>query len=303
MGATMQLDVEDYLLEKKILNELVISPHFSFHWANWDQSCHVKRSLIKKAEYREGLEVLHSQLLELKKIPLYLRNKVKVTRTDLYSLYESYLDSRLRLMWFDHQNEILFSTGSEHGPYYTLTSMKWIDKNIYAQFVLRKILLDYVILRSFRLSCKINLSLKFDNDLNFYQNKLTLHQCSETGIILRFSDKNFIHKIKNAQYLNIGFPQDIFTHFKAKDFEEGANRFNELRMERNHDVVLRLDSRILNFYGNEINFKHSSDQEFYVFCRYEDLLCYSSKFSFDNSLKSFVQKTRSYLEKKIMKKY
>ncbi|MBP9682932.1 MAG: hypothetical protein KBD76_16145, partial [Bacteriovorax sp.] len=151
--------LKDYLGAKELTEHLRLTGELSFHWANWDQTCLVQRKHYKNFNNNFHLMKLNQKLQGLKNRPIWLCNKVKVMKSDLYSLYESYLDSRLRLTWFERKDEILFSFESEHGPYYTLTSMKWLDNDLYSQFVMKKILLEQYTLRSFRLNASIPVAL------------------------------------------------------------------------------------------------------------------------------------------------
>lgn len=54
---------------------------------------------------------------------------------------------------------------------------------------------------------------------------------------------------------------DTLTAFKGIDWES-----------RDEYVKYTLDTRIMNFYGNGKNFRHSPDNEFYIFARYEDFV-------------------------------
>ena len=134
--------LKDYLGKKDLSENLDLTNGLYFHWANWDETCLAQRKHYKSFNNNLNLSKLNTELTSLKTRPVWLCNKVKVLKTDLYALYESYLDSRLRMTWFERKEEILFSIDSEQGPYYSLTTMKWLDKKIYSKFVLRKILLD-----------------------------------------------------------------------------------------------------------------------------------------------------------------
>lgn len=238
---------------------------------------------------------MNQALNELKSKPVWLCNKQKVIRTDLFSLYESYLDSRLRLTWFERKEEILFSYDSEQGPYYTLTSMKWLDKDIYAQFVMRKILLEHYTLRSFRLNATIPVLFKMDNDVQTYKDKVEIHQLSEMGFIFKISDKNFLNKIKNSHMLELTIPVAPYKKIDALAMEEVFKRIDqhEIKVERD-SMLFKLESRILNFYGNLNNAKRSSDEEFYIFARYEDLLPDGHETELRNVFAPLVEKTKSH---------
>lgn len=272
-GVVNPQNLKDYLGSRDLTEHLKLTKELSFHWANWDQTCLAQRSHYKNFNNNFHLVRMNQVLNELKTKPVWLCNKSKVITTDLFSLYESYLDSRLRLTWFERKEEILFSYESEQGPYYTLTSMKWLDKDIYSQFVMRKILLEHYTLRSFRLNATIPVAFKMDNDINIYNDKVEIHQLSEMGFIFKISDKNFLNKIKNSKMLELNIPIAPYKKIGMMNMEDAFKKIDQHEMSLEKDSMLfKLESRILSFYGNLNNAKRSADEDFYIFARYEDLL-------------------------------
>lgn len=272
-GVVNPQSLKDYLGSRDLTEHLRLTKELSFHWANWDQTCLAQRRHYKNFNNNFHLLRMNQALQELKSKPVWLCNKVKVIRTDLFSLYESYLDSRLRLTWFERKEEILFSYDSEQGPYYTLTSMKWLDKDIYSQFVMRKILLEHYTLRSFRLNATIPVQFKMDTDVQTYQDKVEIHQLSEMGFIFKITDKNFLNKIKNSNMLEMAIPVNPYKKIDHLAIDDVFKKIDQHTISMDKDSMLfKLESRILNFYGNLNNAKRSADEEFYIFARYEDLL-------------------------------
>jgi len=297
---TKQLLLQEYLGKKDLTEILILADNLTFHWANWDQTCLLQRKIYKNFNQNFHLSTLNNSLNELRNKPIWLCNKVKVLKSDLYSLYESYLDSRLRMTWFERKEEILFSFESEQGPYQTLTTMKWLDKKIYSKFVLRKILLDYFTLRSFRLNTILPTVFKLNNDVNFYHDKVEVHQISEAGIILKFKDKNFFNKIKNSTTMELSIPVKHFEKTKNKSFEDS------LKILQTHKDILakdyqtyKLDSKVVNFYGNSTNTKRSGEEEFFIFARYEDFQPAKNETMLTDLFKPMVLKTKAELEKEI----
>lgn len=297
---TNQLLLQDYLGKKDLTENLTLADNLTFHWANWDQTCLLQRKIYKNFNQNFHLSTLNNSLVELKNKPVWLCNKVKVLKSDLYSLYESYLDSRLRMTWFERKEEILFSFDSEQGPYQTLTTMKWLDKKVYSKFVLRKILLDYFTLRSFRLNTTLPTIFKLNNDVNFYHDKVEIHQISEAGVILKFKDKNFFNKIKNSNIMEFSIPVRHFEKTKNKNFEES------LKIIQSHKEILakdyqtyKLESKVINFYGNSTNTKRSGEEEFYIFARYEDFQPLKNETMLTELFRPMVLKTKAELEKEI----
>lgn len=287
--------LKDYLGKKDLSENLNLTNNLYFHWANWEETCLAQRKHYKQFNNNLHLSKLNADLVTLKSRPVWLCNKMKVLKTDMYSLYESYLDSRLRMTWFDRKEEILFSTDCEQGPYHSLTTMKWLDKRIYSKFVLRKILLDYFTLRSFRLNTILPTVLKFDNDVNFYHDKVEIHQISEAGLILKFKDKNFFNKIKNSHQMELRIPIQTFCDISSKSFDDSLKILNNKIMTLNEEYkVFTLESRVINFYGNLTNSKRSGEEEFYLFARYEDLIPVKHQADLKLAFKTLVDKTKAH---------
>lgn len=290
--------LKDYLGAKELTEQLKLTSELSFHWANWDQTCLVQRKHYKNFNNNFHLMKLNQKLLGLKNRPIWLCNKVKVMKSDLYSLYESYLDSRLRLTWFERKDEILFSFESEHGPYYTLTSMKWLENDLYSQFVMKKILLEQYTLRSFRLNASIPVALKLDNDVLEYENSVTIHQLSEFGLIFKIKNKNFLNKIKNAQYLKLNLAIAAYTQLAPLNVEASFKKLNaQFKQGDAKSLTYALESRILNYYGNMNNAKRSTEEEFYLFARYEDLIPVENDVELKSLFPPFIDKTKNYFLK------
>lgn len=294
-GPTATLSLENYLGSCDLTEHLKLTKELTFHWANWDLTCLAQRKHYKNFNNNSHLLRLNQSLQTLKAKPIWLCNKIKVMKSDLYSLYESYLDSRLRLTWFERKDEILFSFDSEQGPYYTLTSMKWLDNDTYSQFVMRKILLEQYTLRSFRLNANIPVLFKMDNDVNEYENKVQIHQLSEVGFIFKIKDKNFINKIKNSTMLELKIPIDHYKKVGSMKVEAAFKKLNEEadKQTGNH-MLFQLESRILNFYGNMNNAKRSTEEEFYIFARYEDLIPSGHEVQLKKVFAPLVEKTKIF---------
>jgi hypothetical protein len=290
------LSLKDYLGRKDLSEHLKLSPELTFHWANWDQTCIAQRKIYTNFDNHFHLIKLNQTLQSLKSRPVWLCNKIKTMKSDLYSLYESYLDSRLRMTWFERKDEILFSLDSQQGPYYALTSMKWIDYDLYTQFVMRKILLEHYTLRSFRLNANIPLLFKLDNDVNEYRNKVLIHQISESGFIFKIKDKNFLNKIKNAGALELRIPIKHYMKVSSLKVEDAFKNLDESqKIDESDYAVFNLEARILNFYGNMNNAKRSSDEEFYLFARFEDLRPSGHNNELKNIFGPLILKTKNYL--------
>jgi hypothetical protein len=289
------ISLKEYLGNNDLTENLYLTKNISFHWSNWDQACLAQRDHFKKYNNNYYIIELNHSLQELKNQTIWLCNKVETKRTDLYALYESYTDSRLRLTWLDRKDEILFSNNSEQGPYYTITSMKWFDKDIYAKFVMRKILIEHYTLRSFRLNTALPITFKFDNDVNYYNEKVSVHQISEAGIILKVTDKNFVNKIKNSQMLECLIPVKTFKITEKLNLQDTLkNLDNDNLLQKENYKSYFLDAKVLKSYGNLSNTKRSGDNEFYLFARYSDFIPFGHNLLLDNAFIPLVLKTKNY---------
>lgn len=294
------VSLKDYLGKTHLSEHLHLTNSVSFHWSNWDQTCMFQQQLYKNYNNNFHLMTLNNSLTDLKSQTVWLCNRIEVLRIDLYALYESYLDSRLRLTWLERKDELLFSMESEQGPYYTLTSMKWFNKDIYAQFVMRKILIEQFTLRSFRLNTSIPVSLKFDNDVSNYQEKVSIHQISEAGVILKINDKNFVNKIKNSFMLELKIPVQCYQNTQRLNFHDSWKKLNsDTIFNEEYFKTYQLESRIMNFYGNLPNSRKSGDNEFYIFARYEDFLSLGHSISLAEAFGPLVSKTKKYFLKEL----
>ncbi len=292
--------LKDYLGSRDLTEHFQLTKELSFHWANWDQTCLAQIRHYKNFNNNFHLIQLNEMLQKLKYQPVWLCNKGKVIRTDLFALYESYLGSRLRLTWFERKDEILFSSESEQGPFFTLISMKWLDKEVYAQFVMRKILLEYYALRSFRLNATIPIHFKMDNDEKVYKDKVTIHQLSEFGFNFKITDKKFINKIKHSKALELTIPVRPYQNIELLKTVEGLRKLDQHQHKiENDSLVFKLDSKILNFYGNLNNAKRSPAEEFYIFARYEDLIPVDHDTDLKNIFSSFVGKTKDFFSSEL----
>lgn len=290
------LSLNDYLGKCDLSEHLKLTGQLSFHWANWDQTCLAQRKHYKKFNNNYYLTKLNQSLQELKSRPVWLCNKLKVIKSDLYSLYESYLDSRLRLTWFERKDEILFSLESEKGPYFSLTSMKWMDKELYSQFVMKKILVEQYTLRSFRINANIPILFKLNNDVKEYEDKVQIHQLSEFGFIFKIKDKKFLNKIQNSKVLELKIPIGHYQKVLSLTISEAFLKLNDLQSSSNGEtMIFKLESRILNFYGNMNSAKRSTEKEFFLFARYEDLIPHGHEVALKQIFEPLVEKTKKHL--------
>lgn len=159
----------------------------SFHWANDKLTSSYVKELYKNddGDVKERFEDLKLTLEKLKNFPVWLMSKRGQIKSDLHNLYQCYLDPRLKTNWF-HMEEILVSMNHEAGPFSSIKSMRWFDKDIYAQFIYVKMLESWVPQRNFRLSLDIPLEIRAGGS-PFHTISAKIHQISSHGLVLHLA--------------------------------------------------------------------------------------------------------------------
>lgn len=183
----------DHYLFRNKLNE---SCYFSnnevvgFHWANDKVAADFYRNQYgeNKAKFHERVEALRGELDNLKHFNIWLMSKRGQVKTTIYNLYKCYLDPRLKYQWFD-LDDILVSTQHEAGPFCSVKSMRWFDKEIFSKFIYLKMLEDNVPQRNFRLSLNIPLEMRADGS-PFGAIKARISQLTNHGLLVNFSNGN-----------------------------------------------------------------------------------------------------------------
>lgn len=178
---------ESYLNREELCSPLRFGTNgvISFHWSNDKISSEYVKTLHENKGKNKRLEKLHSELEELKSVPLWLMSRRGHLKSDLHNLYQCYLDPRLKTHWF-HLEEILVSTNHEAGPFSSLKAMRWFDKEIYAKFIYAKMLESWVPQRSFRLSLDIPIEIRAGGS-PFQSVSAKIHQVSAHGLVLHIS--------------------------------------------------------------------------------------------------------------------
>lgn len=265
------LDLLSYFKQNIDNRTMKLSKDFTFHWANWDRSSIMQKNIVEVGENTKLIHYLDTSLSSLKNKNVWLCNKMKAVQTTYYNLYESYLDSRLRITWFDRDEEILYSDVSEQGPFYSLSSMKWYSKDHYEKFILRKILSEQYPLRAFRINTDIKLDVKFDNHYKTHTENFSIHQLSDAGILFKVKDKNFFNKIKNSKMMDFYFPKSEICLYACEDNDKFLEQMEKVDFEKApRNLRYQLNSEVIEKYSNEFNAKRSANNEFYFFARYED---------------------------------
>jgi hypothetical protein len=174
----------EYYLKKGNLSSpyhLNMGGSLDFHWANWDYTAnYIKSHMDKKRS-----ENLENAIGFLKDRLIWLKNPMEQKSSSLYDLYESYCDPRLKKLLFATKDEILVSMDNETGPYHSLKSMRWFDRDLCARFIYKRILENRAPLRQFRLSLSLPVEARLDGN-PFTNIKGSITQISESGILVYF---------------------------------------------------------------------------------------------------------------------
>lgn len=309
MGARQpQTGLASYLTEAPFDQDLNLTPNgnISFHWSNWRTSSEYIKDQVKtdSPKHRQKLAALSRELDKLKKKTIWLKNKHKTLKSSMYDLYESYLDPRIRMTWFDREDEILVSTHNESGPYITLSSMRWMDKDTFASFVRRKLITDYVPQRNFRVGLDIPISVSFDNS-PLTKTTFHLNQASELGLVIKVNSLSDITKALNSQVMYINMDLTPFHETMENSFHKIIKTFSEADFEegelRTEDANFSLNASVLRDYGNYDNIKASDGKSFYIFVKYEDLNGLNPEGEIKTIFNSFVRSMEKQLEKEMKK--
>jgi hypothetical protein len=293
----------DYLNDAELDSELKLTSNgiLSFHWSNWKESrSYVRKQFDYKVCSKESCERfsdLNSSLDYLKSKTIWLKNKYQSKQTTLYELYRSYLDPRIRMTWFDKKEEILVSTHTESGPYTTLTSMRWLDKETYTTFVRRKIIMGHVPRRSFRVGLNIPMKACFDNSpLN--HSDIVIHQATNDGMILKFQRSSDVNKAKNSEILNLSVNLEPLLELEKRGFKEIIKSLSHLDISDfdNESYNISINTDVFEKYGNKESLKAYDGKQFYIFIKYSDLNNDNNENKIELCLKNIVTKVEEQFQ-------
>lgn len=291
-----QDELINYLKDRPLIDNfpLLSSEAISFHWANWAESCRFQKDyLFDNARSCERYFDFNQELDALKDIPVWMKSREKTIQSSLYDLYQCYSDSRIRSTWFERESEILISLTQEAGPYITLSSMRWMDKGIYAKFVHKKLLTQPMPMRGFRLSAQIPVEVRFES-FPLKTAQFFIHQISEHGLLLHIKGQHLLNLIEQSEH--------TYLTVNLKPFLEVSNAtVNETleRLERQDFFVLNPNDRlttltmrpqVLEKYGNRENFRLAANDEYYLFAKFRDLANESNSIRVKKVFKSLVTK-------------
>lgn len=280
----LDIDLMNYLRNDSLRCPLSLSSNglLSFHWANWDKTCHfLKRELPFCEKTQQRLQELDKELDALKDRMIWIKTPKKTAQAPLHTLYEAYLDQTVRHQWFEEDREVMVSLFNESGPYMPLNSMRWMDKDIYALFIQRKILTGNFQKRSFRLGMNIPVKVFFD-DSSLLSTSVFLYQGSREGMLVKIHRPSDINRFLYSQKMTFHIPIAPFQQCEeaeAKTIFDEFSRFNPYAQNHRHVAPVSLDGQIFKKYNNDLNLKSSDKKSYYFFVRYDDFHLESDFFS------------------------
>ena len=203
--------LDHYLFSTKLNEPCYFSSNemVGFHWANDKFVAKFFKELHSKGDskFSERLECLKGELENLKNFNIWLMSKRGQVKTNIYNLYESYLDPRLKHQWFDLE-DILVSTQHEAGPFCSVKSMRWFNKEIYSKFVYIKMLEGSVPQRKFRMSLDIPIEMRADGS-PFGALQAKIVQMNDEGLLVNFSNGNPIKEWAHREIYFLKKPTHI----------------------------------------------------------------------------------------------
>ncbi|MBT3584438.1 MAG: hypothetical protein HN509_06010 [Halobacteriovoraceae bacterium] len=289
----------DYLKEQELGESLPLTENntISFHWANWFRTCnYVKDHMAKSKKSKKRLLNLEEELSEFKKSTIYMKSREKSLKASLFDLYHSYLDNRIRVTWFDRQQETLVSGHNESGPYVTLTSMRWYDKEVFAAFVRKKILTQNIPCRSLRISADIPMNCQYDKS-SLTNSDIGLHQLTASGMILKFNGENTLSKLKSCDLFEINLPLEPFVKTSSWDYAKSMNYLSKVDFENySEELKIRceISAEVLCKYGNGKNIRSANKNDFFLFIPYADIECINSGESLERIFGSLITKAEDF---------
>lgn len=178
-----QNNFEHYLKKGNLATDFKLNSlgNLSFHWANWFYTAEYIKSHVDK----KRTENLEHAISFLKDRNIWLKNPMEQKESTLYDLYESYCDPRLKKLLFASKDEILVSMDNETGPYHSLKSMRWFDRDLCSRFVFKRLLENRAPIRQFRLNINIPIEARLDGN-PFSNVKGAITQISEYGVLVFF---------------------------------------------------------------------------------------------------------------------
>ena len=176
----------DYLHRSPLEHKLYFDSQMmtNYHWAN-DLSALKKfrKDFSNDQQLMKRYSDLEEKISNLKEVNVWLSSQQDTIQTNLYNVYESFLDPNINAIW-DNLDNIMISCIDEVGPYSLLNDMRWFDDNVYSYFVYLKLIRSWMCERQFRMSVNIPIELSV-HECPLIKARATYHQVSESGIVIK----------------------------------------------------------------------------------------------------------------------
>ncbi len=298
-------DLFTYLTEGALTKEHFLTPNgaIKFHWSNWKESCFFQRDLLRERKGVHRFKLLERELAPLKEQQIFLKRDLKVVKTNLYDLYVSFLDPKTKMAWDELYGNFLVSLSTEAGPYVSLSSMRWFDKELYASFVYKKILNENINLRNLRLGVDIPMECCFDGS-PFKTANFNLEQIAKDGVIIKINGAHNISRIDLAKELHLSVNLRPFEETMFSDATEILKKFSNFdfnKSQESESVKLIIDSDILDKYNNRNNSKFASGEHFYLYVPYTDIHSPECRFDVKQAFANFVYSFEDYFRDELDK--
>ncbi|WP_127714173.1 hypothetical protein [Halobacteriovorax sp. HLS] len=285
-------ELKNYFEESDLDKELQLSDNgqLKFHWANWNKSCLIQRENILNDSSK--IELLEKGLEFLKSYPIWYQRNLETVKSNLYELYTSYLDPRLKMTWHTLQSNTQVSLHHESGPYISLTSMRWMDKETYSLFVFKKLLTSYFPLRDFRVSADIELTGEVDH-CPLSRVDLRITQFSKKGIIIAINGHSF-EKVTNCNDIKLPLNLESFAKIKNREDVLSFNASGDA-----HEQYINIHGSSIRRDGNLENASFSNGNEYFFFIPYSEIEVVGSSQNTHQLFGHFVEMLETIFESEI----
>ncbi len=292
----MALKLSDYLQGEIASTELELndSGSLSFHWSNWNRCCQYHNNSENNGKMSNQID---QSLVHLRNHKIWIKHNLQTVETDLYNLYESYLDNRIRVLWFEQEKDSLISLVSEGGPYIPLSSMRWFDKETYEKFIYKKILANTLPLREFRLTTNIEAVCYFDDMATDFV-KVSISQISKDGIVLKFDSIRTWTKIVGAQEICMAISLENIDSIEMEELGLRPSDFVELNNSKQKYVVYRVSPSVVKR-NVERNKRFIHQREYFVFCYFSELRPIMGQNILQEALVPFIEILKDQLSKEL----
>ncbi len=253
------IDVTTYLRGASFRDELKLDQAglLSFHWADCQSTCLLEKSEVMYSPRGQArLGWLMHGLEKLKQIPTWLRGPQNTMQSNLYDTYDNFLEMPFRNI-LDAGKDLLISTTGQAGPYLPLMSHRWQDREIFRDFVIKKILTKKMPLRHFRIRSKLEGMVYFQGeDMDAFPVKLV--QIMPSGLLFQWSSPILYTKLSEE---------------KRAFFQIDLSKFSDV-----YDLSGR-NSKSLNFRVDTYNFfkpglpgpQSGAGNEVFLFVKFQDM--------------------------------